>query len=102
MMSMNFKFQISNEKLKIGTALRFFSFFIRNLKFEISGILLTCAFAGNAWAHEGHKHLDAREIMHLWPFDEPVTLALLAVSGTLYAVGTARIWRSINKWRSLA
>lgn len=51
--------------------------------------------------HSPHE-LGVSEVMHLWSFDEPVTLALLAVSAALYAVGTARIWRSINKWRALA
>jgi len=40
--------------------------------------------------HSPHE-LGVSEVMHLWSFDEPVTLALLAVSGTVYAVGTARM-----------
>src|ERR1041385_3727331 len=64
--------------------------------------LLACAFASNAWAHEGHGHLSAHEVLKLWSFDEPVTLALLAASALLYAVGSARIWKSLNKWRVVA
>src|SRR5438105_15155563 len=63
--------------------------------------LLACFFANEAFAHAGHDHLTARQVMHWWSW-EPVTLALLASSATLYAVGMSRIWQSTRKWQPIA
>ena len=50
--------------------------------------------------HAPHE-LTTSEVMHWWSW-EPVTLALLAASATLYAIGTARMWRFTKKWQPLA
>lgn len=50
-------------------------------------------------------HLDASTILHWWTWD-PAVLILLAVSGVLYAIGVARLWRragvdqGIRRWEA--
>ena len=39
--------------------------------------------------------------MHWWSW-EPITIALLAITAVLYAVGIARIWHTTKKWQPLA
>jgi cytochrome c oxidase assembly factor CtaG len=55
--------------------------------------------------HAGH-HLEAGTILLWWSW-EPFTIALLALSGALYAAGLARLWRragvgqGIRRWEAL-
>jgi hypothetical protein len=56
--------------------------------------------------HGGEHHgLDAATVLHWWTWD-PAVLVLLAVSGMLYAVGVARLWRragvdqGIRRWEA--
>ncbi len=55
--------------------------------------------------HSGEHHLDAGTILRWWTWD-PFVLALLAVSGTLYAIGVARLWRragvgqGVRRWET--
>jgi len=54
--------------------------------------------------HAGH-HLDAGTVLSWWTWD-PFVILLLAVSGALYAVGLARLWRragvgqGIRRWQA--
>src|SRR3954449_4876381 len=54
--------------------------------------------------HAGH-HLDASTVLSWWTWD-PFVILLLAVSGALYAVGLARLWRragvgqGIRRWEA--
>jgi putative membrane protein len=55
--------------------------------------------------HAGH-HLEAGTVLSWWSW-EPFTIALLALSGGLYAAGLARLWRragvgqGIRRWEAL-
>jgi putative membrane protein len=55
--------------------------------------------------HAGH-HLETGTILSWWSW-EPFTIALLALSGALYAAGLARLWRragvgqGIKRWEAL-
>lgn len=48
-------------------------------------------------AHAGHHHLSASEVMRWWSW-EPITFALLAISGLMYAVGSGhlRLWNRVS------
>jgi putative membrane protein len=58
-------------------------------------------------AHAGHHHLEAHEVLRWWSW-EPLVVALLAISGALYAIGIVRLWRGagagkgINLWQAIA
>jgi putative membrane protein len=67
--------------------------------------LLLLFLPGLAFAHEGHAHVDAAESMWTW---NPLVLLPLGLSATLYAIGTARLWRhagvgrGVRRWQALS
>jgi putative membrane protein len=65
------------------------------------------AAATTAYAHAGHHHLVAREVMTWWSWETSVVVPL-AITALLYAFGLARLWRhagrnhGIRVWQALA
>ena len=64
----------------------------RRFRCRLRAAALLFLAAMPALAHETHRHLSVREVARWWTFD-PLVVAGLLLSGGLYGLGLAHVWR---------